>query len=53
MLTRNEALWVEYIEIDEDTRERRLKADAPQEIIDEYEKYLLKLKEQDEEICPK
>lgn len=41
MLTFNEAPWIEYLEIDEETGKRVLKEDTPKEIRDKYEAYLL------------
>ncbi len=53
MLTRNEAPWIEYLEIDETTRERRLRADTPEEICKKYEEYLLEMKKLSDGMLPK
>lgn len=45
MLTNNEAPWVEYLVIDEQTRKRTLSADAPEDVkvaYEEYQKEMLK-----------
>lgn len=39
MLTLFDAPWLEYLEIDEDTGERKLRDDTPQEIREKYEEY--------------
>ncbi|UWO50604.1 hypothetical protein NQ527_11905 [Eshraghiella crossota] len=39
MLTFLEAPWIEYLEIDENTGERRLRDDTPQEIRDKYNEH--------------
>ena len=43
MLIKSQAPWVEYLEIDEETRERKLRNDAPKEIKEAYMEHLLKL----------
>lgn len=53
MLTFNEAPWIEYLEIDEETGQRRLRADTPKEIRDKYNKYLLEQEKYTEELRPK
>lgn len=53
MLTFNEAPWVEYLEIDERTGERRLKEDTPQEIRDKYEEFCLEQRRNEGEMLPK
>lgn len=53
MLTKNEAPWIEYLEIDEETRERKLRSDTPPEIRDQYEKYLLDQKKKASVLQPK
>ena len=45
METLEQAPWIEYIEINEETGERELRKDAPEEIKEAYELYL---KKQDE-----
>lgn len=37
MLTEKDAPWVDYLEIDEETDERRISSDAPDEIRKAYE----------------
>ena len=39
MLTLFDAPWLEYLEIDEDTGERKLRDDTPQYIRDKYEEH--------------
>lgn len=39
MLTFFDAPWIEYLEIDEDTGERKLRDDTPHEIRDKYEEH--------------
>ncbi len=53
MLTLNEAPWVEYLEIDEETGERKLRADTPQEIRDKYDEYCLELSRNSGVLLPK
>lgn len=53
MLTKSQSPWVEYLEIDEETRERKLKDGAPEEIKKAYMEHLLKLKKSEEEKRPK
>lgn len=53
MLTFEEAPWVEYLEIDEDTRQRRLRDDTPEEIRNKYEAYCNKQGQQNDEMRPK
>lgn len=53
MLTRSEAPWIEYLEIDEDTGERKLRADTPQEIRDKYDAYCLRQRTDSGELLPK
>lgn len=45
MLTRENAPWVDYLEIDEETGDRNLVADAPDEIKEAYEKHQKKNQE--------
>ena len=53
MLTFDEAPWVEYLEIDEETGERKLKENTPQEIRDKYEKYCLEQSRNEDGMLPK
>lgn len=53
MLTRNEAPWIEYLEIDETTRERKLRDDAPDEIRKKYKEYLLEIEKLSDSMIPK
>ena len=53
MLTSDEAPWVEYLEIDEETWERKLRADTPQSIRELYEKYLMEQNSNPAEMRPK
>lgn len=53
MFVQNEALWAEYLEIDEETRERKLRDDTPEEIRQLYEDYLKQLEENPSEMLPK
>lgn len=53
MLTFNEAPWVEYLEIDEETGERRLREDTPKEIRDKYEAYLVEQNNNSGNLLPK
>ncbi|MBQ8636750.1 MAG: hypothetical protein IJ423_01995 [Clostridia bacterium] len=39
MLTNQDAPWIEYLIIDEDTRKRVLRKDTPDDIREKYEKY--------------
>ena len=41
LMTFEQAPWVEYLEIDEKTGERRLRKDTPKDIRIAYEKYLV------------
>lgn len=43
ILTFEQAQWVEYLEIDEKTGERKLKKETPEEIKKMYEEYLKQL----------
>ena len=40
IMTLEQAPWIEYIEIDEKSGERKLKKDTPKEIVSAYKKYL-------------
>jgi|GEM_PF-6078059 hypothetical protein len=53
MLTFEEAPWIEYLEIDEETRQRRLRDDTPEEIRRKYEAYYNKQIQQSDEMRPK
>lgn len=53
MLTLDEAPWVEYLEIDEETGKRRLQENTPPDIREKYETYCLKLDNTGDEIQPK
>lgn len=53
MLTLNDAPWVEYLEIDEITGERKLREDTPQAIRDKYDKYCLTQSGCIDEMLPK
>lgn len=53
MLTFEEAPWVEYLEIDEETRERKLRNDTPDEIRLKYEEYCNNQKRSNNEMRPK
>lgn len=53
MLTFEEAPWVEYLVIDEETRQRRLRDDTPEEIRRKYEAYCNKQMQQSDEMRPK
>ena len=53
MLTIYEAPWVEYLEIDEETGERKLRMDTPQEIRYKYENYCLEQCKSNGELMPK
>lgn len=53
MLTINEAPWIEYLEIDEDTRQRKLRENTPQEIRDKYDRYCLEKSQIEGEMRPK
>ena len=46
MLTKKEAPWLEYLIIDEKTRERKLKNGTPETIRKAYEEYMASLKKQ-------
>lgn len=43
VLTFEQAQWIEYLEIDEKTGERKLKKETPEEIKKMYEEYLKQL----------
>lgn len=43
ILTFEQAQWIEYLEIDEKTGERKLKKETPEEIKKMYEEYLKQL----------
>ncbi len=45
LLTKEQAPWVEYLEFDEETDERRLNSDAPDEVKRAYEEHQKKLQE--------
>lgn len=53
MLTMDEAPWIEYLEIDEETGERRLKDDTPQKIRKKYEEFCLEQNNHRDEMLPK
>ena len=53
MLTRNEAPWIEYLVIDEKTRERKLRQDTPEEIRKKYEEYMVKMAKLSKGMLPK
>ena len=53
MLTFNEAPWVEYLEINEETGERCLKDNTPQEIREKYEEYCNDQRQHNGEMLPK
>lgn len=53
MFTFEEAPWVEYLEIDEETRERRLRDDTPDEIREKYEEHCNKQRQLNDEVRPK
>ena len=53
MLTKSQAPWVEYLEIDEETGARKLKDDAPEEIKKAYMEHLLKFQRTENEKRPK
>lgn len=53
MLTFEEAPWVEYLEIDEETFERKLRSDTPEEIREQYEAYLMEQNRDPDIIRPK
>ena len=43
MMTKEQAPWIDYLEIDEETTERRLSSDAPDEIKKVYENHEKKI----------
>ena len=45
MLTKEQAVWIDYLEIDEETGERKLNSDAPDEVKKAYEKHREKIQE--------
>ena len=45
MYTKEQMPWIEYLEIDETTLERKLRKDAPKEIKEAYQKYLEEIEE--------
>ena len=45
MLTICEAPWIDYLEFDDETHQRTLREDTPQEIREMYEKYCEKQRE--------
>lgn len=47
--TIDQAPWVEYLEIDEETGERKLKSDTPKEIVQKYNEFLDTVKNKDNE----
>lgn len=53
MLTIDNAPWIKYLEIDEKTRERKIKEDAPKEIRDMYEAHCLAQAMKESEFIPK
>jgi len=53
MLTRNEAPWIEYLEIDEKTRERKLRDGTPEEIRKKYEEYIAEMDKLSKGMLPK
>ena len=40
LLTKEQTPWIDYLEIDEETDERRLSSDAPDEVKKAYEEHL-------------
>lgn len=52
MLTFNEAPWIEYLEIEEETGKRVLKNDTPKEVRDMYEAYC-KERNNNDDMLPK
>ena len=53
MLTFDEAPWVEYLVINEETGERTLSEDAPKEIREKYENFCLEQSKLTGEMLPK
>lgn len=53
MLTSNEAPWIEYLEIDEETGKRRLREDTPQDIRARYEEYCAEQRKSKDKPFPK
>ncbi len=53
MFTMEQAPWVEYLEIDEETLERRLREDTPDEIRALYEQHLAESQPADGEMQAK
>lgn len=53
MLTLSEAPWVEYLVIDEETGERKLREDTPQEIREKYESFCFEQRKFRSEMLPK
>ena len=42
--TLNQRPWIEYLEIDEETGERKLRADTPEEIVAKYNDFIKAVK---------
>lgn len=53
MLTFEEAPWIEYLEIDEESRQRKLRDDTPDEIRNKYEEYCSKQSQLNDEMRSK
>lgn len=53
MLTINEAPWVEYLVINEETGERTLREDTPKEIREKYDNFCLEQSKLKGEMLPK
>lgn len=53
MLTTEKFTWMEYLEIDEETGETRLKEGTPKKICKEYKKYMKKVKKARKKSRPK
>ncbi len=53
MLTIDEAPWAEYLEIDEETWERKLREDTPKDIREKYEQFLQEQNSNPDELIPK
>lgn len=45
MLTRDDAPWIDYLEIDEESNERKLSNDAPDDVKKAYEEHQKKVRE--------
>ena len=53
MFTFDDAPWVEYLEIDEETRQRKLRDDTPEEIREKYIEHCNNQAKMDAEPRPK